>query len=58
VRYAQPAILDNLEQIVREGAYLGLGMPRFDWFSDRDLADLRAYILAERAALIASLPEQ
>jgi len=54
VRYAQPATLDSLEQIVRDGAYLGLGMPQFDWFSDQDLADLRAYILSERAALVAS----
>jgi len=54
VRYAQPAILDSLEQIVRNGAYLGLGMPQFDWFTDQDLADLRAYILSERAALVAS----
>jgi quinohemoprotein ethanol dehydrogenase len=58
LRYSQPAVLDSLEQIVRNGAYLGLGMPQFEWFSDANLEDLRAYILTQRAALIESLAEQ
>jgi quinohemoprotein ethanol dehydrogenase len=51
LRYSQPATLDSLEQIVRDGAFLGLGMPRFEWFSDADLDSLRAYILTQRQAL-------
>ena len=49
---------DSLEQIVRDGAYLGLGMPRFEWFSDAEIDSLRAYILTQRAALIESLATQ
>ena len=54
LRYSQPATLASLEQIVRDGAFLGLGMPRFEWFTDTDIADLRAFILAQRAELIAA----
>ncbi len=54
LRYAAPAIYDALGDIVRDGAYLGLGMPEFPWFSDADLGALRAYLLAQREALIAA----
>ena len=54
LRYSAPATIDSLPTIVRDGAFLSLGMPRFEWFTDTDLADLRAYLLSERAALIAS----
>jgi quinohemoprotein ethanol dehydrogenase len=54
LRYSAPTTLASLETIVRDGAFLGLGMPRFDWFSDTDLADLRAYLLSRRAELIAA----
>jgi quinohemoprotein ethanol dehydrogenase len=54
LRYAAPALYDALDDIVRDGAYLGLGMPSFPWFSDDDLAALRAYLLTQRDALIDS----
>src|SRR5690606_37584024 len=54
LRYASPATLAALEDIVRDGAYLGLGMPSFPGFEDSDLDALRAYVLAQRDALIAS----
>ena len=53
-----PEVLEKIEQLVRDGAYLGLGMPRFEWFSDEDLASLKAYILAQRAALIDAQTQQ
>src|SRR5690606_4631386 len=37
LRYAAPAIYDALDDIVRGGAYLGLGMPSFEWLADEDL---------------------
>ena len=54
LRYSAPATLNNLEAIVRDGAFLALGMPRFEWFEDDDIEALRAYILSEREALIAA----
>ena len=52
LRYAVPATYDALADIVRDGAYLGLGMPSFPWLGDDDLSALRAYLLAQRDALI------
>jgi quinohemoprotein ethanol dehydrogenase len=52
LRYAAPATMDAFERIVRGGAYAGLGMPQFDWLGDDDVAALRAYVLARRAALL------
>src|SRR5690606_24024778 len=52
LRYATPGTLAALADIVRDGAYLGLGMPSFQWFADEDLDALRAYVLAERDALL------
>jgi quinohemoprotein ethanol dehydrogenase len=55
LRYAAPATMESFERIVRDGAYLGLGMPRFDWLSDEQLEALRSYILSRRDALLRSL---
>jgi quinohemoprotein ethanol dehydrogenase len=55
LRYAAPGTYDALEDIVRDGAFLGLGMPAFDWFDDDDLAALRGYLLAQRAELTDTL---
>ena len=55
LRYAAPAIYDALDDIVRGGAYLGLGMPSFEWLADEDLDALRAYLLSRRDALIESI---
>jgi quinohemoprotein ethanol dehydrogenase len=52
LRYALPTTYAIFDQIVRDGAYANLGMPVFDWFSDADLEDLRAYLLAQRDALL------
>jgi quinohemoprotein ethanol dehydrogenase len=54
LRYAAPATIDVFERIVRQGAYSGLGMPAFDWLTDDDVASLRGYVLARRAALLAA----
>jgi quinohemoprotein ethanol dehydrogenase len=53
LRYAAPATLDAFERIVRGGAYAGLGMPAFEWFSDADVDALRGYVLSRREALLA-----
>jgi quinohemoprotein ethanol dehydrogenase len=53
LRYAAPATIDVFERIVRQGAYTGLGMPAFEWLTDDDVASLRGYVLARRAALLA-----
>jgi quinohemoprotein ethanol dehydrogenase len=55
LRYASPETYEAFERIVREGAYLGLGMPRFDWLSSEDIAAIRSFVLSQRAAL-ASAP--
>jgi quinohemoprotein ethanol dehydrogenase len=52
LRYAAPAVYDALPDIVRDGAYLGLGMPSFPWFTGDDLDALRAYLLTQRDALM------
>jgi quinohemoprotein ethanol dehydrogenase len=54
LRYAAPATFDAFENIVRRGAYVELGMPRFDWLTDADVAALRGYVLSRRAALLAA----
>ena len=52
LRKAEPAIYGALEMIVLQGARSPLGMPRFDAFlSKDDVAAVRAYLLASRAAL-------
>ncbi|HEX7079444.1 MAG TPA: PQQ-dependent dehydrogenase, methanol/ethanol family [Gammaproteobacteria bacterium] len=54
LRYASSATFDAFEQIVRGGAYAGLGMPTFSWLSDADVAALRSYVLSQRDALLES----
>ena len=53
LRYAQPATYDNMDQIVRQGAYQQLGMPKFDFLTEEDLAALKGYVLSRREALLA-----
>lgn len=46
-----PASADAFAQVVRGGALVPAGMPRFEELSDGDLADLRAYIQARSHVL-------
>jgi quinohemoprotein ethanol dehydrogenase len=52
LRYATAETFAAFDNIVRQGAYLGLGMPMFEWFSEGDVASLRAYVLSRRQNLI------
>ena len=52
LRYAAPATYGAFADIVRDGAYLGLGMPAFGWFSDEELDALRSYLLSRRDELL------
>ncbi|HEX6999995.1 MAG TPA: PQQ-dependent dehydrogenase, methanol/ethanol family [Gammaproteobacteria bacterium] len=52
LRYAAPETYAMLERILRDGAYLGLGMPQFAWFTDDDVEAIRSYLLSQRAALV------
>jgi quinohemoprotein ethanol dehydrogenase len=55
LRYAAPATLANLQKIVREGAYNAQGMPSFtEWVTAEDVDAIRAFILSQRAALMAA----
>jgi quinohemoprotein ethanol dehydrogenase len=56
LRYAAPTVFESFDSIVRGGAYAGLGMPRFDWLGESDVAAIRSFILARREALIGSTP--
>jgi quinohemoprotein ethanol dehydrogenase len=58
LRYAAPATYEALDAIVRGGAYAALGMPQFDWLSGTDVDSIRSYLLAQRAALLATQPVQ
>jgi quinohemoprotein ethanol dehydrogenase len=51
LRYSAPATYEILDDIVRGGAYQNLGMPMFSWFTEDDVAGLRAYLLSRREAL-------
>ncbi len=53
LRYAAPETYDMLDAIVRDGLYQQLGMPRFDFLSEADVAAIRAYLLSQRQALVA-----
>ena len=53
LRYALPATYDNMDNIVRQGAYQQLGMPKFDFLTAEDLAALKNYVLSRREALMA-----
>jgi quinohemoprotein ethanol dehydrogenase len=53
LRYAAPATYDIFHNIVREGAYTGLGMPNLGAFLDEAEAEaIKQYILGRRAALL------
>jgi mono/diheme cytochrome c family protein len=54
LRYATHETYDAIDSIVRGGAYEGLGMPRFDFFTESDTAALKAYLLSQRQTLIAA----
>ncbi|MCP3986434.1 MAG: PQQ-dependent dehydrogenase, methanol/ethanol family, partial [bacterium] len=56
LRKATPAIYDGIEDIVLRGARVPNGMPSFaEWLEAGDVADVRAYLLSRRAALIEEL---
>lgn len=53
LRYTSPAIYDIFQNIVREGAYTGLGMPDLGAFLTEAEADtIKQYILSQRATLM------
>ena len=54
LRYALPATYDNMDQIVRQGAYQQLGMPKFDFLAPDDLAAIKGYVISRREALMAA----
>ncbi|HEY5667477.1 MAG TPA: PQQ-dependent dehydrogenase, methanol/ethanol family [Gammaproteobacteria bacterium] len=54
LRYATEDTYAAFDSIVRQGAYQPLGMPMFGFFTEADTAAIRAFVLSERAALIAS----
>ncbi len=57
LRMSKPAIYDALPDIVLRGALAGAGMPSFgDRLDEADVAALRAYLLTQRTALLASSP--
>ncbi|MCP5058771.1 MAG: PQQ-dependent dehydrogenase, methanol/ethanol family [bacterium] len=54
LRKATPGIYDTIEDIVLRGVRMPNGMPSFaEWLEPADVADLRAYLLSRRAALLA-----
>jgi quinohemoprotein ethanol dehydrogenase len=54
LRFSSEATYDSLENIVLSGAFEAKGMPRFDaWLDAEDVADIRAYLINRRAALLA-----
>ena len=54
LRYATPATYDIFQNIVREGAYSGLGMPNLgEYISEQEADSIKQYILSRRAALMA-----
>ena len=55
LRYATPETYQNIDAIVRGGAYQGLGMPQFGFLTEDDTAALRAFLLTQRQGLIDSL---
>jgi len=53
LRYAAPATYDIFRNIVREGAYSGLGMPNLGaYLSEEEVEAIKQYILSRRAALM------
>jgi len=54
LRYALPGTYDAIDKIVRQGAYVPLGMPKFDFLTEADLAAIKSYLLTRRKQLIDS----
>jgi quinohemoprotein ethanol dehydrogenase len=52
LRYATAQTYEVFDRIVRQGAYEGLGMPAFDWFSEADSRAIRSFLLSQREALM------
>jgi len=52
LRYALPATYDRFDEIVRQGAYQALGMPKFDFLSEADVAAVKSYLLSRRKELM------
>jgi mono/diheme cytochrome c family protein len=52
--HALPATYENFSQIVHEGAYQALGMPKFDFLSDEQVAEVKSYLLSRRQELMAT----
>jgi quinohemoprotein ethanol dehydrogenase len=52
LRYALPSTYDNMDQIVRQGAYQGLGMPKFDFLTEAELGAIKGYVLSRRKELM------
>ena len=44
-RSAIPPSLETFDKVVRGGAYRALGMPQFDYLTDQQLQNIRAYII-------------
>jgi quinohemoprotein ethanol dehydrogenase len=51
LRYALPGTYDIFDRIVRQGAYQGLGMPKFDFLAESDVAAVKSYLLSRRKEL-------
>ena len=51
LRYALPATYDSFDGIVRQGAYQQLGMPKFDFLGESDVAAVKSYLLSRRKEL-------
>jgi len=55
LRYATPATYDIFQNIVRDGAYAGLGMPKLgEYLSETDVEAIKHFILSQRSALLQS----
>jgi hypothetical protein len=48
-----PAVYGDLANILLGGSRLARGMPKFDFLTADDVADVRAYLLSRRAELTA-----
>jgi quinohemoprotein ethanol dehydrogenase len=51
LRYALPGTYDLFDRIVRQGMYQGLGMPKFDFLSESEVAAVKSYVLSRRKEL-------
>jgi mono/diheme cytochrome c family protein len=57
LRYASAATYNIFHDIVRRGAYSGLGMPNFgEFITDEDAEAVKQWLLARRAALMEQAP--